>query len=99
MSFCFCLCVWLLDWCVTEAEEHRRSAGFLDGQRLRAAQLHQAGPRPEPRHAGRPGHPRPLGPDGLQVSLCVDVNAGRGGRLNITALKGLKSLICKEKVK
>lgn len=73
------MCVLLLPLCVavvpylTEAEEHRGSAGFLDGQRLRAAQLHQAGPRPEPHHAGRPGHPRPSGSDGFQVSLCVCV--------------------------
>lgn len=59
---------------IAEAEEHRGSAGFLDGQRLRAAQLHQAGSRPEPHHAGRPGHPRPPGPDGLQVSLRGDVD-------------------------
>lgn len=50
---------------VAEAEEHRRSSGFLDGQRLRAAELHQAGPGPEPHHARRPGHPRPPRPDGL----------------------------------
>lgn len=56
-------------WCLAEAEEHRGSAGLLDGQRLRTAQLRQAGPRPEPRHARRPGHPRPPGSDGLQVSL------------------------------
>lgn len=62
------MCLFALDRSVTEAEEHRGSAGFLDGQRLRAAQLHQAGPRPEPGHAGRPGHPRPPRPDGLQVS-------------------------------
>ena len=59
------------DWDITEAEEHCRSAGLLDGQRLRAAQLHQAGPRPKPHHAGRPGHPCPPGSDGFQVSLCV----------------------------
>lgn len=67
LSVCGC------DWYFTEAEEHCRSAGFLDGQRLRAAQLHQAGPRPESHHAGRPGHPRPSGSDGFQVSLCVVV--------------------------
>lgn len=56
------------DWDDTEAEEYRGSAGFLDGQRLRAAQLHQAGPGLEPRDAGRPGHPGPSGSDGFQVS-------------------------------
>lgn len=59
------------DWCITEAEEHRGSTGFLDGQCVRAAQFHQTGPRPESHYAGRPGHPRPSGPDGLQVSLCL----------------------------
>lgn len=59
------------DWCITEAEEHRGSTGFLDGQCVRAAQFHQTGPRLESHYAGRPGHPRPSGPDGLQVSLCL----------------------------
>ena len=69
-SVCPSLCVALIGT-VTETEEHRRGAGFLDGQRLGAAQLHQAGPRPESHHAGRPGPPRTSRPDGLQVSLCV----------------------------
>lgn len=73
MSSVLCLCVCGRGWYITEAEEHRRSAGFLDGQRLRAAQLHQAGPRPESYHAGRPGHPRSSSSDGFQVSLCVVV--------------------------
>ena len=76
MCVCVCVCSCLhvaVVTYVTEAEEHRRSAGLLDGQRLGAAQLHQAGPRPEPHHAGRPGHPRTPRPDGLQVRVCVCV--------------------------
>lgn len=70
ISFCvfFSLRVSGTDWYVTEAEEHCRSAGFLDGQRIRAPQLHQAGPRPESHHTGCPGHSRPSGSDGFQVS-------------------------------
>lgn len=71
--FSFFSCVCGCDWYVTEAEKHCRSTGFLDGQRLRAAQLYQAGPRSESHHTGRPRHPRPPCPDGFQVSLSVTV--------------------------
>lgn len=68
---------------ISEAEKHRGGSGFLDGQRLGAAQLYQTGPRPEPRHAGRSGRPRAPRPDGLQVSLSVGAEGGWvKGRVN-----------------
>lgn len=55
--------------CVTEAEEHRWSSGLLDGQRFGTAELHQAGQRSQPHHAGRAGPARSPGSDGFQVSV------------------------------
>lgn len=49
----------------TETEEHRGGACVLDGQRVGTPQLHQAGPRPQSNHTGRPGCFGSPGSDGL----------------------------------
>ena len=59
---CGCLRSCLLS---AETEEHCRGPCLLDGQRVGAAQLHQAGPRPQSDHIGCTGRPGTLGTDGL----------------------------------